>query len=64
MQRKQVHPSFLHFFIQSTNICRSPEQFLRTRRGASKDGSGIISPSERTGHGGGYRKSVNNRNTQ
>lgn len=21
MQRKRVHPSFLHFFIHSTNIC-------------------------------------------
>ena len=64
MQRKRVHPSFLHFFIHSTNICRSPEQFLRTRRGACKDGSGMVSPSECAGHGGGYGKSVNNWNTQ
>lgn len=44
MQRKRVHPSFLHFFIHSTNICRSPEQFLRTRRGACKDGAGTFLP--------------------
>ena len=44
MQRKRVHPSFLHFFIHSTNICRSPEQFLKTRRGACKDGAGTFLP--------------------
>lgn len=29
MQRKQVHLSFLCFFIHSTNICRGPGQFSR-----------------------------------